>query len=237
MHARSVSTIGWLSILLPGVFLFPTPPSYGQDIRVTNTSSAQGSGQFKWTLYVFADKSILNKIEYVEYTLHPTFPQAIQRKYNREQYFLFEGSGSTAFEVRVRVHFDNNSDKYLTYMLQLGSGPRRIQLDLLAAPESVSPGQKTSITVTARDGSGDPLSNADVGVGSGGGKFLLRDDEKYDPRSRLHSPYTASGKTDEMGRFTTWWVCNPCAAGYVLEIKVRKDDYLDARSEVTIKIR
>ncbi|MHC4330721.1 MAG: hypothetical protein ACYSWW_21665 [Planctomycetota bacterium] len=113
---------------------------------------------------------------------------------------------------------------------------RRISLSALPQPESVSPGQRTCITIVALDGNGNPLPETSIRVSAGGGRFL-RENETYDPRSRLHSPYYATGKTDSEGRFKTYWACNPCAGGYVMAAEAEKDGFTSGKTEFTISIK
>lgn len=114
---------------------------------------------------------------------------------------------------------------------------RRIQLSAVANPPTVASSEKTSISVMVRDADGAPLRDANVKLSAGGGKFLSSISESYDPKSRLHGPYSVDGKTDGAGLFTTWWVCNPCATAYVLSVEATKPDYLGGKSELTINIR
>jgi hypothetical protein len=132
------------------------------------------------------------------------------------------------------------------YVGPLGNGlvafrrpvPRsHIVLGVVGTPEEVAPGEKTTITVTVRAGDGSPLANARVAVSSGGGRFLPKADEPFDPKDRLHGPYKATGTTDEKGRFTTWWVCNPAAPGYVLGIEATKEGYTSGKAHWTIRIK
>ena len=113
---------------------------------------------------------------------------------------------------------------------------RRIELKVVTEPPAVAPGQKAEIEVIAMDGGGNRLSDATITVSSGGGRFL-RDGEQYDPNSRLHSPYSVTGKTDNTGKFKTQWVCNPCAAGYGMTAGAQKDDLVTGKKEFTISIK
>ena len=112
-----------------------------------------------------------------------------------------------------------------------------LQLDIKVHPPIVSPGQKSTIIVTVRDAHDDLVRDANVVVAAGGGKFLQRANTPYNPKSRLHEPYSKSGSTNMRGEFMTWWVCNPCASAYFLSVKASKGGYLDAKSEFKIQIR
>lgn len=112
---------------------------------------------------------------------------------------------------------------------------RRILLTALPQPASVRPGQRTCITIVARDSNGNPLPEVSIRVSAGGGRFL-QENETYDPRSRLHNPYSVTGKTDRDGRFKTYWVCNPCARGYGMVAEAEKDGFIPGKTEFNISI-
>jgi hypothetical protein len=111
-----------------------------------------------------------------------------------------------------------------------------LKVSVVAVPETVAVGQKTVITVTVRDENGQPVPNATTTISAGGGKFLSPG-ESYDPTSRLHGPYTATGLTDTRGIYATSWVCNPCARAYGLRVEGSKDNYIMSASDLTIDIR
>lgn len=113
---------------------------------------------------------------------------------------------------------------------------RTLRVNVVAAPETVAVGQKTVITVTVRDENGQPVPNATATISAGGGKFL-GPGESYDPQSRLHGPYSATGNTDTRGIYTTSWVCNPCAPGYGLRVEGTKDGYIISAADLTIAIK
>jgi hypothetical protein len=113
----------------------------------------------------------------------------------------------------------------------------QIILEVVGNPKTVTSGEKTTITVTVRAGDRSLLPGAKVTISAGGGKFLPKADTPFDPKDRLHAPYSATGTSDEKGKFTTWWVVNPAAAGYVLNINASKQGFTTARAEHRIPIK
>jgi hypothetical protein len=113
---------------------------------------------------------------------------------------------------------------------------KRLKVLLETFPNPVSFGERTQINVTIQDGYGRAIKDVKVQVSAGGGKFL-KSNEEFNSKSSLQSPYESIGLTDEGGVYTTWWVCNPCAAGYGMNVKVSKDNYYDTNSELTINIK
>lgn len=90
-------------------------------VRIDNTSK-YASGRYSWTVFVVADESTLSNIAYVEYTLHPSFPNPVQSIYDRGARCPF-GLTSTSwgeFEVKVKIVFKKNTEPiYLKYWLNL----------------------------------------------------------------------------------------------------------------------
>ena len=98
-------------------------PGRGQNLRLSNTSTRTGK-QYKWTLYVDADKSILEKIDYVEYQLHPAFdipdrkvdgPRVGPRAFGTSDIAL------RPTEITTVIHYRNGDRQYLDYTLRLRS--------------------------------------------------------------------------------------------------------------------
>jgi transcription initiation factor IIF auxiliary subunit len=93
-----------------------------QTIQVGNTSSDLGNGQWSWTVFVIADKETLDGIRCVEYTLHPTFPQPIQRICQAGnllgQAFPLTETGWGTFDIAVKILFRNGRSRLLTHSLK-----------------------------------------------------------------------------------------------------------------------
>jgi len=106
-----------------------------------------------------------------------------------------------------------------------------------ASPASCAVGERTTITAVVLDGHGKPAPGANVQISAGGGRFLSSADATYDPKARLHGPYSASGTSDQAGRFVTWWVVNPAAAGYVMSIQAKKEGWVEAQTNLEITIK
>jgi len=82
-------------------------------LRLTNTSQHIGkSGDtdwWEWAAYLGGDERELDEVAYVEYHLHPSFPNPIRRVKKRKDGFLLTAKGWGVFELRAKVVF--NSDK------------------------------------------------------------------------------------------------------------------------------
>lgn len=98
----------------------PSPRT--DSVRAGNTSKYLGNGQWYWTVFIAADANTLKGVQCVEYTLHPTFPQPIQRVCQQGnvpgQAFPLSASGWGTFEVIIRVIFYDGRVIFLKHMLQ-----------------------------------------------------------------------------------------------------------------------
>jgi hypothetical protein len=113
----------------------------------------------------------------------------------------------------------------------------QIIVEVSGKPRTVAAGERMTITVTVRAGDRSLLPGARVSISAGGGRFLPKADSRFDPKDRLHGPFSATGTANEQGQFTIWWVCNPAAPGYVLSLEATKDGYTAGKGELTITIK
>ena len=104
----------WLSFLL-GVTIL----GVAQEIKVDNTAKYVGNGRYDWTVSIVADKSVLSKIQAVEYTLHPTFPDPVRRGTGPR--FSISANGWGEFSIKVKIIYKdrNRSPTTLNYWLRL----------------------------------------------------------------------------------------------------------------------
>ena len=115
-----------VNTLLPAFFhlslmlaVFKPHYALAQDIHVVNTASYAGSGRYDWTIHILAEESVLNAIDRVEYTLHPSFPNPVRVVDNRENNFALTSNGWGEFNVFIRVIFTDGSERYLKHRLSL----------------------------------------------------------------------------------------------------------------------
>ena len=92
----------------------------------------------------------------------------------------------------------------------------------------------TEILVRVTTTEDRPLWGAEVTITSGGGSFGGR------PRSFERTPRRRSsgisGWTDREGVFKAVWSCERCAPAYVLGIRVVRKGYMEAATELEIKV-
>jgi hypothetical protein len=111
--------------ILPFIFMFvsafPLHTQSQPDIKVDNTAVYRGSDQWEWTIFIRASDKILDSIQYVQYTLHPTFYDPIQKVYKTAvpaYPFGLTRTGWGVFDVPVKVVFKDGSQQTLQYTLR-----------------------------------------------------------------------------------------------------------------------
>jgi len=77
---------------------------------------------YRWKVFVDEPVEELARIESVEYTLHPTFPQPHQVRNNRQEKFALETSGWGEFTMMATFHFTDGSKEKVPYWLDLSKG-------------------------------------------------------------------------------------------------------------------
>jgi transcription initiation factor IIF auxiliary subunit len=91
-------------------------------ITTGNTSRSLGGGRWEWAVFILASNDVLKQIQYVEYTLHPTFPEPIQRVTERGMEngkgFVLKATGWGTFEIAVKIVFTNGRSRYLKHQLK-----------------------------------------------------------------------------------------------------------------------
>ncbi|EHK53337.1 pYEATS domain-containing protein [Allomesorhizobium alhagi] len=109
---RSVAAAFALSMALS------TSDARSQDVDIDNVARKARGNQFEWTAYVVADDSELRNIKCVVYTLHPTFPDPVQRicdTDNPRYPFGLTVSGWGSFNLRTKIEFKNGSSKEVVH--------------------------------------------------------------------------------------------------------------------------
>lgn len=114
---------------------------------------------------------------------------------------------------------------------------RVLYLNIVAIPQTVGAGEKSTLYLTLTDQKNQVVEGAKVLVQAGGGMFLQSASTPYDPNARLQGPFSVAGYTALNGVYTAWWVCNPCAPGYQLSAQASKDGYVNASGQLTITIK
>jgi ABC-type phosphate transport system substrate-binding protein len=99
----------------------PTAPAATKDISVDNVAHATGNKQWNWTIFLTGSRRDLDKVESVEYTLHPTFRDPVRRVSvlgDSDRPFGLSATGWGTFEVGVRVFMKDGGRKDLKHRLK-----------------------------------------------------------------------------------------------------------------------
>lgn len=72
-------------------------------IKVKQESIYQGNDWWQWSVWLEGSKAELDQIEYVEYTLHPTFAKPVQRITDRNTNFRLDASGWGEFMIYLKI--------------------------------------------------------------------------------------------------------------------------------------
>ena len=119
MVESRIRNIFYLSIFALFFFLTVTSNTYGQEVNVENTAKYIGSGRSNWTVFLVAEKDVLDNILYVEYTLHPSFPNPVKKITDRESKFSLTASGWGEFNILVKIKFKDERIIHLEHWLSL----------------------------------------------------------------------------------------------------------------------
>jgi transcription initiation factor IIF auxiliary subunit len=76
---------------------------------------------YEWCIFVDSPAPVVNEIEFVEYRLHPTFPDPIREIRDFSHRFVLMSSGWGTFTVHARVRFKDGSITTYKHHLDLSS--------------------------------------------------------------------------------------------------------------------
>jgi len=74
---------------------------------------------YEWMVFVDEDEETLNKIDHVEYLLHPTFPKPRRLVFDRNAKFALISNGWGQFNLKMRITFKDGTQRDTSYYLDL----------------------------------------------------------------------------------------------------------------------
>lgn len=89
------------------------------DLTIRQSADYQGNDWWDWSVWIDGPADLLDRIQYVEYTLHPSFPQPVRRIRNRATQFRLDTAGWGTFTIYARVVFNDGEDVRLEHELNL----------------------------------------------------------------------------------------------------------------------
>jgi transcription initiation factor IIF auxiliary subunit len=79
----------------------------------------KGKDWWEWSVWVDGSERELDQIEYVEYTLHSTFPKPVQKIYDRRSRFRLNASGWGVFTIYAKIVHKDGTTTLREHFLEL----------------------------------------------------------------------------------------------------------------------
>jgi hypothetical protein len=89
-------------------------------IETRNIATKVDKERWRWSAFIEADSATLGMIDCVEYTLHPTFPNPVQKVCKMgtlTQAFATHATGWGTFKINIRVFFRDGTTRALVHQL------------------------------------------------------------------------------------------------------------------------
>lgn len=86
---------------------------------VEQSEEYEGDDWWSWSVWLAGDNAALDNVDYVEWRLHPTFPNPIRRVSDRRTGFRLETGGWGVFQIVARVQMKDGSQQVLHHHLAL----------------------------------------------------------------------------------------------------------------------
>jgi len=89
-------------------------------LRIAQDFEYKGSDWWTWSVWIEGTASQeLNQVDYVEYTLHPTFPKPVRIVRDRTSGFRLDSAGWGVFTIYARAVLTDGSETLLEHELEL----------------------------------------------------------------------------------------------------------------------
>lgn len=89
------------------------------DFKIAQSEQFEGNDWWNWAVWVEAADEALDRIKYVEWMLHPTFPTPIRKISDRAGKFRLETGGWGVFPIKARLQFKDGQTLSLRHDLEL----------------------------------------------------------------------------------------------------------------------
>ena len=89
------------------------------ELAIQQWQQYEGEQWWKWAVWIEGPDAALNKIELVEWALHPTFPRPIRVSKDRESKFRLDTAGWGGFQILARVQQKDGNQIKLLHQLKL----------------------------------------------------------------------------------------------------------------------
>ena len=89
------------------------------DYKIAQGASYQGEDWWKWWIWIEAEPALLDKVDFVVYTLHFSFNDPVRKMTNRSAKFRLDTEGWGVFTIFARLHLKDGSKVPLEHQLEL----------------------------------------------------------------------------------------------------------------------
>jgi transcription initiation factor IIF auxiliary subunit len=90
-----------------------------QTLTIEQWEKYEGDDWWTWAVWIEGRDEALDHIDFVEWTLHPTFSNPIRRTSDRASRFRLETGGWGQFQIHARVQMKDGSQIKLRHYLKL----------------------------------------------------------------------------------------------------------------------
>jgi transcription initiation factor IIF auxiliary subunit len=87
--------------------------------RIEQSYQYEGEDWWRWSVWLEGSDEELDQVEYVQYTLHRTFPKPVRRVHDRASKFRLGTGGWGTFTIYVLVVRKDRGEVKLSHELQL----------------------------------------------------------------------------------------------------------------------
>ena len=109
------------------------------NIKSDYVHSSSSDKNYDWWIYLDVNSNIKEHIESVTYTLHPTFPRAVQKMDDPSNGFRLDATGWKEFQIKIDIHLKNGETITKYHWLDLGIS-KNLDYTNLALPDAITGG-------------------------------------------------------------------------------------------------
>src|SRR6266404_2195546 len=89
------------------------------DLEIHQSYEYQGDDWWQWQVWLEGSDEDLDRVDFVEWTLHPTFPDPIRKSSDRLEKFRLRTGGWGTFPIRALVHMKDGTSRRFSHHLKL----------------------------------------------------------------------------------------------------------------------
>ena|SRR3989442_13116812 len=89
------------------------------EFEIFQASEYQGDDWWQWQVWLEGSDDDLDHVEFVQWTLHPTFPDPIRKSHDRLHKFQLKTGGWGTFPIRALVQMTDGTTRRLSHYLKL----------------------------------------------------------------------------------------------------------------------